>query len=256
MATPKILTIYSFGYWGWGTATKQLVKLMDAAETARGNAPPFFVDVRIRRSGRAPGFVGDAFETLVGADRYLWEPRLGNEAVITHSVGMTIAEPAAASALLERAIKFAKKKVPLVFFCACEWPHLCHRHVVGGLILKEAKKRGIHVRVVEWPGGDPYILELDVPAAEYKKIARGRKSISITDGLAFEYADLPWGSIAKIQGDGAETLYAIAGPPKYGADGWYFPLPWNDTDHGLSKTEILREGVLARAGNALNPREV
>ena len=55
------VTIFSWGYWGWGNATDQLVHGIDAAESERGHSPPIFVDIRIRRTGRAKGFVGDAF---------------------------------------------------------------------------------------------------------------------------------------------------------------------------------------------------
>ena len=54
-------TLFTWGYYGWGNATSQLVEMVDAVERARGFAPPMFVDIRIRRAVRAKGFQGDAF---------------------------------------------------------------------------------------------------------------------------------------------------------------------------------------------------
>jgi hypothetical protein len=39
---------------------------VDAVETSRGFEPPIFVDIRIRRTVRAKGFVGSAFAKLLG----------------------------------------------------------------------------------------------------------------------------------------------------------------------------------------------
>jgi hypothetical protein len=37
-------TIFTWGYYGWGNATPQLVEAVDAVETSRGFEPPIFVD--------------------------------------------------------------------------------------------------------------------------------------------------------------------------------------------------------------------
>ena len=50
------ITLFSFGYWGWGNAVPQLVEAIDAVEKSRGYAPPIFADVRISRAVRAAGF--------------------------------------------------------------------------------------------------------------------------------------------------------------------------------------------------------
>jgi len=49
-------TLFTWGYYGWGNHTPDLVKAVDAVETSRGFQPPMFVDIRIRRSVRAAGF--------------------------------------------------------------------------------------------------------------------------------------------------------------------------------------------------------
>jgi hypothetical protein len=40
-----MITLFSWGYWGWGNVTRQFVEAVDAAEASRGFAPPLFVDV-------------------------------------------------------------------------------------------------------------------------------------------------------------------------------------------------------------------
>src|SRR5262245_14615640 len=75
------LTIFSWGYEGWGNATDQLLQAVDNVEKERGFEPPLFVDIRISRAVRAVGFRDAAFEETVGYDRYLWMDSLGNEAV-------------------------------------------------------------------------------------------------------------------------------------------------------------------------------
>jgi hypothetical protein len=78
-----IITVFSWGYWGWGNATKQLVEATDLVERARGFQQPIFVDTRLRRQGRAKGFVGDAFRDLVGTSRYHHLQDLGNQDIAT-----------------------------------------------------------------------------------------------------------------------------------------------------------------------------
>src|SRR5215213_1962920 len=94
------ITLFSFGYHGWGNHTADLVRAADAVEAARGFGPPVFVDTRVRRSVRAAGFTGNAFGKLLGG-RHVWIPRLGNEHVVTRT-GPTIqiADPTAADDLL------------------------------------------------------------------------------------------------------------------------------------------------------------
>ena len=47
------LTMFTWGYWGWGSSTKKLKQAVDLVERSRGYEPPYFVDVRMKRSGRA-----------------------------------------------------------------------------------------------------------------------------------------------------------------------------------------------------------
>jgi len=72
-----VLTIFSFGYSGWGAKVQRLIRIVDAVEAARGFEPPVFVDIRIKRAVRAPGFRDDALKRLLGFSRYRWFRRSG-----------------------------------------------------------------------------------------------------------------------------------------------------------------------------------
>ncbi len=80
-----MLEMFTWGYWGWGGATRQLVRAFGEAEAMRGYGPPVFVDLRLHRNVRSDGFRGDAFEKIVGQERHVWMPELGNEAVLGKS---------------------------------------------------------------------------------------------------------------------------------------------------------------------------
>ena len=94
---PVTTTLFTWGYYGWGNHTPDLVEAVDAVETSRGFQPPIFVDIRIRRSVRAAGFTGAAFEKLLGQERHRWIKSLGNKQIETRTrPGIEIADPAAA----------------------------------------------------------------------------------------------------------------------------------------------------------------
>jgi hypothetical protein len=164
-------TIFSWGYYGWGNHTPQLVEAVDAVERSRGFEPPLFVDIRIRRTVRAKGFHGNAFEKLLGQDRHRWMKALGNKFIQTRT-GPTIqiAEPAAAGELLDLAVVLARRKQRVLFFCSCQWPRCegeiaCHRTTVAELVLNAAKKRAVPVEVVEWPAAAMTMLATSVTVA-------------------------------------------------------------------------------------------
>src|SRR5664280_2763017 len=122
--------IFSWGYFGWGPYTEDLIRAVNAAEQRRGFAPPLFVDARIKRSVRAPGFVGSAFEKTVGSDRYVWMRDLGNLAVMRGRGPTEIKNPAAAATLLDEAIDRHGNRQRILYFCSCEFPRTpdlqCH----------------------------------------------------------------------------------------------------------------------------------
>lgn len=111
----KHLSVFSWGFWGWGTATPQLVSAVDAAERKRGFNPPIFVDIRFRRTGRAPGFKERAFEDLLGWQRYRWMPTLGNSSIGTRKAPR-IACPMAANQLLDVVLEGKDRSARVIFF--------------------------------------------------------------------------------------------------------------------------------------------
>ena len=164
----KPITAFSFGYWGWGNSTEQLVKAVDSVERSRGFKPPVFIDVRIRRVVRAKGFSGTAFEELLGPKRHHWVKRLGNERILSgNGPRIKIADPTAANDLLDHVCAAALDDRRIIFFCGCEWPKCagkvyCHRTRVGTLLLAAARRQGIELTLAEWPGGKPTHMDLRV----------------------------------------------------------------------------------------------
>jgi hypothetical protein len=100
--------IYTWGYYGWGNHTRQFVDAADAVEISRGFQPPKFLDIRIRRSVRAAGFTGPAFERLLGPNRHHWMKSLGNRFIETRTrPNIQIADPTAADQLVDLALDAA-----------------------------------------------------------------------------------------------------------------------------------------------------
>ena len=178
-------TLFTWGYYGWGNHTPDLVTAVDVVETSRGFQPPIFVDIRIRRSVRAVGFTGPAFERLLGQDRHRWMRSLGNKFIKTRTgPDIQIADTTAVDELSDLAIESARHKQRLLIFCSCRWPRCggkiaCHRSTVATLVLKAATKRGIQVEVVEWPGGDPKRIDLEVTPKDFAAVRKGRMTVPL-----------------------------------------------------------------------------
>ena len=225
-----IVTIFTWGYYGWGNHTPQLVEAVDAVETSRGFQPPIFVDIRIRRNVRAKGFVGSAFEQLLGPNRHRWMRSLGNKFIQTRTgPDIQIAEPSAADELLDLALESAAHKQRVLFFCSCQWPRFdgeiaCHRTTVAGLVLEAASQRGVGVEIVEWPGGEPGQIDLDVTPAIFAAVRKDRMTVPLgKQPTLSEVAALPWGSIATLHSNG-ETLHRVVGPAICQTDQWALPV--------------------------------
>jgi hypothetical protein len=225
------LTMFSWGYWGWGNATPQIIKAVDAVERSRGFAPPIFADVRIRRSGRAKGFVGDAFEKLLGPGRYHHFVGLGNRNVAEgHASGITIDKPEEAAQLLALAQRAETENARVIYFCSCQFPHgpstpTCHRTEVTDLLRKEATRAGIALTCVEWPGGEPeQHVTLQVSPAEMRAVRSGRKSLPIMGRVGFaRAAGLAHGSTLELtSGEQRQTLGT--GPAFFTGGQWCLPM--------------------------------
>jgi hypothetical protein len=239
---PDHLVLFSWGYWGWGNATAELIRAVDAAEASRGFEPPIFVDIRIRRSVRAKGFTGDAFEKAVGLGRYRWIQDLGNESVLTGRRGRCIRNPRAAARLLDLALEAAQRRRRILFFCACEFPISCHRDDVAKLVLAEARRRGIALVVEEWPGGQPADILLTLDEVEFRRVASGAKSIRIGNQLPLgAAASVAWGSPLKLNDGNHEPL--LTGRVEWSSRGWALRV-----FHTAESTEVFRKeyGFLPR----------
>jgi len=246
----KTLTLFTWGYWGWGTATDQLIRAVDAVEASRGYQPPLFVDVRVARSVRAPGFNGRAFERTVGAARYRWMDDLGNPGVLDHG-SMRIKNPAAAATLLDIAESCAHRSQRVLFYCACEFPGTeerptCHRTAVAGLALEAAARRKLPIQVVEWPGGEPRSenIQVELSADAFTKVYRGACSIPLPEPVPLaEMAAIPWYSQVTVRRKGAgesESFDVLTGPARYGRGGWYLPI-WEDVDPELPRAQVRQK---------------
>jgi hypothetical protein len=237
-------TLFTWGYWGWGNHTSKLVEAVDAVEKSRSFGPPLFVDIRFRRSGHAVGFQGKVFENLVGQSRHRWMKSLGNKFIETHTgPRIQIAKPSDAVKLLDLALEAGHEKRRLLFFCSCLWPkhegNDCHRTTVAGLVLKAATKRGVPIEVVEWPGGEPKRIDLDVTPPVFAAARKGRMTVPLgRQHKLAEVAGLPWCSIATLRSD-SEEMHRVVGPAIWKKDQWALPvLFWFfDPDTNLQEYE-------------------
>ena len=243
------ITLFSFGYWGWGNAVPQLVEAIDAVEKSRGYAPPIFADVRISRAVRAAGFDGNAFEKVVGPARYRWMDGLGNLAI--KAGGETrIKEPAAAGELLDLAVEASKAGRRVVYYCACQTPCRCHRYLVSKLLLEAARKRAQPVEIVEWPGGEPAAKEIAVALSRpaFDKVRRGAASVPLPAPVDLaKMAAVPWYSLLAVRPDdegAAPTWRLVTGPAQYRKSGW--ALPVYDALDGMSAAAMRAEVMRAR----------
>jgi hypothetical protein len=193
-----------------------------------------FVDVRLSRSVRAPGFNGRAFENALGKSRYRWLEGLGNLAV-KEGGAMRIKEPAEALTLLEIAKTSARLRRRILFFCSCKFPgvegqNCCHRVVVARLVLEAAASQGLAAEIAEWPGGEPDSdgVKMELPKAVFAKARRGGTFIPVEESTPLaEIAGLPWFSLVNVHESGNEEqppFSVLSGPARYVKGKWQLPI--------------------------------
>jgi hypothetical protein len=256
MSAGKALTIFSFGYWGWGNAARELVKALDAVEAKRGFEVALFVDTRISRSVRAKGFDGSAFEELVGQDRYVWMKGLGNEAIQRRAgPAIQISNPRDAEALLALALENRKRR--LIFFCSCEWPiypdSRCHRTEVASLVIKAARSRGIAAEVVEWPGGRPRVIDVH-PSPKTLRVSKKAMTIPLGPRIPDpDFLGLPWGSIAKVNSSQSSHRHFV-GPARFRGGRWVLPKLTDEMGRELLPADSLDRGTGWRRRWGFDPR--
>jgi hypothetical protein len=85
----------------------------------------------------------------------------------------------------------------------------------------------VDCRVVEWPGGEPGLLRLNVADEMIGKVLGGRRSVPVSGGDLVErfgeLAGLPWGSIALLT-SARRSVPVLAGPARYQKKAWVLPL--------------------------------
>ncbi len=246
------ITIFSFGYHGWGNATDQLVKSVDSVEKDRGFRTPLFVDTRINRSVRAKGFNGPAFQEHVGDHRYLWIKSLGNKRIQSGTgPKIQIVDPEAAKTLLDLAIERHEKDQRIIFYCSCGYPKrdgriACHRFSIGTILVRAARQQGIALRVVEWPGGNPQRVYVNVDADVFNSVSSGRVTIPLRKRFRMaELAGLPHCSIATLRCK--ETrIHRLVSPAHMAGGEWNLPVLCAFSDPSASVLEYQSEGNRTR----------
>jgi hypothetical protein len=181
-----------------------------------------FVDIRVSRTVRAPGFREAAFEKTVGRGRYRWLRRVRNARI---GGGVKIVDPTGAEDLLHIVVEAAKKRRRVIFFCACEDRNERHRATAAGLLPKSAARKHIPLSVVEWPGEEPRSITLLVDGEALKAVIPNGKRIPLDQVSAKDlskFAALPWGSRVTLRSD-AGSVTVIAGPAKLAKE-WYLPI--------------------------------
>ncbi len=239
-AAAEPLTIFHFGYWGWGNHTEMMVETFDAIEKQRGYGPPVFVDIRISRQVRAQGFNGNAFGELLG-DRYRWMRELGNPNAAGGDVDRRVDRPEAAKDLLDLAIKLQPTRRRVVFFCSCETPAVCHRSDVRKLVVQEATRRKMDAVVVEWPGGVTNVDHLVLDGGAWKTACKTQNIVPLGDVLPpMNVLTLPWASVVKLV-CGEEHAWIITGPARFSSGRWALPIMQLFTESDGDAEKMARE---------------
>jgi hypothetical protein len=240
----KRLTAFSWGYWGWGgNHTRDFVRTVDAVERARGKRPPIFVDIRKSRSVRALGFRDAAFQEMVGKPRYQWMgKKLGNPHIVGRGKrGIRITDPSGGDDLLDVVADAQRDNRRVIFFCACKRPCDCHRSDVAALLVKVARRRGMTLKIVEWPGGDPETVGLTVSDEVVKGVLRDRKRVPLAGSSRArirKLTALPWCSRVGLHSSGGD-IAIISGPAQLAAD-WYLPVIGPDVPRPTDTVDSIR----------------
>ena len=157
-----------------------------------------------------------------------------------------IQEPAAANDLLDLGVTNPERRV--IFFCACATPAQCHRHVVAKLVIDAARKRGLDVCVVEWPGGEPSAITLDVPASTLKKLRSGACSLPVPPSMELATAtSLAWWTEATLQAPKDRGVWAV-GPARFSAGGAHLSVQSVELDPEANDWAEERDAWLESEG--------
>lgn len=233
----QTLKAFTWGYYGWGSASKDFVRAVDAHERARGFLPPLFIDIRFHRSVKAANFRDRTFERIVGSERYLWEKRLGNKQIREKTgARLKIADPLAAADVLDRIVDLGARRQRVLMFCSCikalEGGEVsCHRTVVAELLLQAAKKRRVRLEVAEWPGDNPVSAVINANTDQERALSKGLRYVPIgpANGPLPPLATLGWGSQVQFKSDSTSSR-VVTGPAYIKKGKWHLEVLTENTD--------------------------
>jgi hypothetical protein len=106
---------------------------------------------------------------------------------------------------------------------------------------------------VEWPGGEPRQIDLDVTPQVFAAVSKGRMTVPLGEkpDLA-DVAGLPWCSIATLKANG-EKLHRVVGPAISQTTGWALPVLYCFFDPTTGDEEYRNEANTLRKSWGLTP---
>jgi hypothetical protein len=253
------LTVFTWGYEGWGSSTPQFKQLVDIVEQERGYAKPLFVDLRFHRNGRAIGFKGDEFDRVLGKGRYRWMNALGNRQLnATSGPSVELNDPTAIEELLGLALARSAKGQRTIMFCSCGLPRqgdrVCHRVAVATLLLKLAARRNVALTIAEWPGGEVKTIAVPVNNEQAVKVRAGAANINLGPRRpSAALLAMPWRSVAQLKAADFSAR-AIVDPPIFRGDRWLLPLPFFLASERATLDGIKKRSRTERRRSGLDPR--
>ena len=128
----------------------------------------------------------------------------------------------------------------------------CHRDEVAELVLKAARKKHRAIEIIEWPGGGPKRIEIEVPPKVFQAV-KHRKSIPLGKRIDLaKYGGLPWGStVAVTSSEG--RMKVISGPALFERNEWMLPI-YKTLQPDADAKEIERKAAELRRDWGLEKR--
>jgi hypothetical protein len=111
----------------------------------------------------------------------------------------------------------------------------------------------VPVEIVEWPGGEPKQIDLDVTPQVFDAVRKGRMTVPLgkQPNLA-KVAGLPWCSIAKLRSNN-EKLHRVVGPAMRQPGQWVMPVLDKFLDPATGLAEYQKEAEKLRQAWGLEP---